>query len=254
METIGIIAAMSLERDACLGLVAEPERSLLGKTRLYRFQLLDRECWLVTSGMGFKRAAQATRALLSVTSPQLLVSLGVAGAVNADLEIGDVVASRNSFLLEKGVPDQIQPLALLSDAAWQASAKTLEARRARLVLGTVLTTRGSQYVQRQPGEMTNPVLEMETAGIAQVAAQHGIPLLSLRAISDGPGAPIPFNLEIMMDEEFNMRVGRMFTTILNHPRMLPKLLRMGRNARMAAENAAIALIAALGQPGSVIVI
>jgi len=43
---------------------------------------------------GIWRAAEATRKLIDAASPQLLVSVGIAGAVNADLEIGDVVVSR----------------------------------------------------------------------------------------------------------------------------------------------------------------
>jgi adenosylhomocysteine nucleosidase len=252
METIGVIAAMSQERDACLRLIEVTKRSVLDKFLCHRFQLSDRECWLVTSGMGLKRAAQATRALLSVTSPNLLISIGVAGAVHTDLEIGDVVASRNSYLLEKGVPDQMQPLAFLSESAWQAAVQALQPHRARLVTGTALTTRGSQYIQLRPEEMENPVLEMETVGIAQVAAEHGIPLLSLRAISDGPRAPIPFDLEKLMDKDYNVRAGPIIKTIIGHPQMLPQLLRMVRNTRMATENAAIALVAALSQPGPVI--
>jgi len=48
--------------------------------------------------------------------------------------------------------------------------------------------------------MENPVLEMETTGIMSAAAEKSIPVLSLRAISDGPRAPIPFDLETMMDK------------------------------------------------------
>jgi adenosylhomocysteine nucleosidase len=114
METIGIIAAMSQERDAVLRFVHKWEGSALGPFRCQRFQLADRDCILVTSGMGLKRAAEAARTLIEATSPQLLVSVGVAGAVNADLEIGDVVASRNTCLLDQGVLGPSQPLALLS--------------------------------------------------------------------------------------------------------------------------------------------
>jgi hypothetical protein len=77
-------------------------------------------------------------------------------------------------------------------------------------------------------------------------------LLSLRSISDGPRAPIPFDLEAMMDEQDNLRNGEIIKTILGHPGILPQLVRMGRNSRQAADNAAIALIAALSQPGPVI--
>jgi adenosylhomocysteine nucleosidase len=100
--------------------------------------------------------------------------------------------------------------------------------------------------------MENPILEMETAGIAGAAAKKGVPLLSLRAISDGPAAPIPFNLETMLDEQDNLRSGEIIKTILGHPQMLPQLVRMGRNTRKAADNAVLALVAALSQPGLVI--
>ena len=38
---------------------------------------------LVTSGMGTRRASQATRALVEMTAPELLISFGIAGAVLA---------------------------------------------------------------------------------------------------------------------------------------------------------------------------
>jgi len=243
---------MQQESTAFLRFVSKWERSTLGPFRCGRFRLSERDCWLLTSGMGVKRATQAARALLTATNPQLLVSVGVAGAVHADLEIGDVVAARHTCLLDKGIPGQFQPLALLSDAAWQAAAKALQPRRAGLYWGTAVTTRGSQVVQTQPGQMTNPVLEMETAGIARVAAEAGIPLLSLRAVSDGPRAPIPFDLEALMDEQDNLRIGEIIKTVIGHPQMILQFLQMGRNIRRAAENAAIALIAALRQPDSVI--
>jgi adenosylhomocysteine nucleosidase len=252
MERIGIIAALPQERDALLRFIEERERSVLGPFRCQRFRLLDRDCVLVTSGMGLKRAAQAARTLIEVIRPQLLVSVGVAGAVNADLEIGDVVASRSTGRLDLVSPGSFQPLAQLSEAAWQAAAQALQLRQAHLVSGTAVCTHGSQYVAPQPEQLTNPVLEMETWGIAQVAAEQAMPLLSLRAISDGPRAPIPFNLEAVMDEEYNLRIGEIIKTALSHPRKLPQLVQMGRNTTKAAENAALALIAALSQTGPVI--
>ncbi len=252
METIGIIAAMSQESNALLRFVRGVEHRALDSFRCDRFRLFERDCWLVTSGIGLKRAAQAASALLTATHPQLLVSVGVAGAVHADLEIGDVVAARHTPRLDQGLPGLFQPLALLSESAWQAAAQALQPHRAGLYWGTAITTRGSQVVQIQPGEMSNPVLEMETAGIARVAAEAGIPLLSLRAVSDGPRAPIPVDLEALMDEQDNLRIGKIIKTVIGHPQMILQLLQMGWNTRRAAENAAIALIAALRQPDSVI--
>ena len=252
METIGIIAAMPLESNALLRLIEPRERSDLGLYRCYRFQLLKRACWLLTSGMGRQRAARATRALIDAARPQLLISVGVAGAVHADLEIGDVVVSRNTCLLDKGLTGPFQPLARLSEEAWQAAKQTLQPDGASLYHGTAVTTRGAQFIQPQPVQMENPILEMETAGIAGVAAGRGIPLLSLRGISDGPRAPIPFNLEGMMDEQEALCSGEIIKKLLGHPQMLPQLVRMGRNTRKAADNAALTLVVALSQPGPVL--
>jgi adenosylhomocysteine nucleosidase len=253
METIGIIAAMSQERDAILHIIDNPVRSVIGPYRCDRFRLSDRDCWLLTSGMGVKRAAQAAQSLIEAIHPQFLISIGVAGAVNADLEIGDVVMCRNTCQLVLGLPGQFQSLSNLSEAAWNASVQALQAGGARMVTGIAVTTRGSQYIQPQPQILSNPVLEMETTGIAQVAVRQGIPLLSLRAVSDGPRAPIPFDLAEMMDENSNLRVGKIINTIIGHPNMIPQLVRMGRNTGKAARNAAIALIAALGQKMPVII-
>jgi hypothetical protein len=88
---------------------------------------------------------------------------------------------------------------------------------------------------------------METAGIAQVAMEKNIPLLALRAISDGPSAPLPFDLGEMMDEDANLHAGRLLRVILHNPGIIFDSRQMIHNTRIAANNAAIALIAALSK-------
>lgn len=252
METIGLIAAMPQESEALLRCIKEGKRTALGPFRGVRFRLMDRNCLLVTSGMGLKRAMDGTRTLLAVTSPHLLVSFGIAGAVNDDLRIGDVVVAGNTCLLDKGLPGQFRPLASLSEAAWNAAAQVLQPDGARLVAGTAITTRGSQVVLQPLEEMAHPVLEMETAGIAQVAAEMGIPLVSIRSVSDGPQSPIPFDLEAILDEKYNLRIGKMLMMVLRSPQIIFQSRQMMQNSRIAADHAARALVAALSQPSPVI--
>ena len=252
METIGLIAAMPQESDALLRCIKGWKRIVLGPFRGARFRLMDRECLLATSGMGLKRAVDATRALLAGSSPQLLVSFGIAGAVNDDLNVGDVVVSGKTCLLDKGRPGKFQSLAALSEAAWKAANQILQPDSARLVPGIAITTRGSQVILQQLGEMTHPVLEMETAGIAQVAAEMGIPLLSIRSVSDGPQSPIPFDLEAILDEKDNLRIGKLFMLVLCRPQLIFKSRQMMQHSRKAADHAARALVAVLSQPGPII--
>ena len=245
METIGLIAALTQESDALLRYIKGWKRIPLGSFRGKSFELSGQTCLLVTSGMGIRRAGEAARNLVETNAPRLLVSFGVAGAVEADLEIGDVVAAEAVCRLDQGVPGPHLPLKPWPDAACEAAVQVLARRGARLFAGTSITTLGSQIIKSQLGEIMHPILEMETAGIAQVAAEKGIPLLSLRAISDGPRASIPFNLGEMMDEDANLQVARMLKAIIRHPRIVLHLKRLMQNTWIAADNAAVALVAAL---------
>jgi len=249
METIGLIAAMTQESAALLRCVTQWQRIAVGPLRGNQFVLSSKICLLVTSGMGFRRAGEAAQTLVErnppPNAPRLLISFGIAGAVQADLDIGDVVLAEAVCKLDQSVLGSLSPLAPWPDAAREAAIQALAKRGAHLFAGTAVTTGGSQVTEYQLGELKHPILEMETAGIARVAAEKGIPLLSLRAISDGPRAPIPFDLGEVMDEDSNLRTGRLLKMIVRNPRIVLQSRQMMRNNRIAADNAATALVAAL---------
>ena len=247
METIGLIAAMPQEIRPLLRQVEEHKRTTLGPFSCYCFQVSNQDCLLVESGMGLKRAIAATRELLAAMTPSLLVSFGVAGAVRDELRVGDVVFAIGACLLDKGIPGSVLPLAPLPNAAQQVVVQALQPRGASLVPGTTITTLGSQVVQSLPPEMVHPVLEMETFGIAQLAAEMGIPFFALRAVSDRVGEMFSFGIYELTDEELTPRIGKIVKAVLRHPHVFPQLLRLARNVEKAAENLAIALVAALGR-------
>jgi adenosylhomocysteine nucleosidase len=251
METIGLIAAMTQESAALRRCVKRWQNIEVGPLRGISFELSGQICVLVTSGMGVRRAGEAARNLSALSpvlnTPQLLISFGIAGAVKGDLEIGDVVLAEAVCKLEKGAHGPLLPLKAWPTAAREAATQALAKRGKHLYSGTAVTTGGSQVMESRLGELKHPILEMETAGIAQVAAEAGIPLLSLRAISDGPCAPIPFDLGEVMDEDANLRAGKLMKMIVRNPRIVLQSRRIMRNNRIAADNAAIALVAALSQ-------
>ena len=242
---IGLIAAMPRESDALLRLVGPWQRVALEPLRGYAFKISGQECVLVTCGMGIRRAHEATRRLVDIISPRLLISFGIAGAVEADLEIGDVVLANAFLQVNQGVIGPVMPLAAWPDGAQGAAGKALASLGAHLFTGTALTTGGSQVSADRLGGLEHPVLEMETAGIVGVAADNGIPLLSLRSISDGPRAPIPLDLGDVMDENANLMAGKLLKLVLRNPRILFQSRQIMRNSRLAADHAAIALVAAL---------
>lgn len=247
METIGLIAAMPQERDALLRCIKDWERAAIGSFRGQRFESAGQACLLVTSGMGARRAGAAARSLVERYAPRILISFGIAGAVEADLQIGDVVMAEAVCRLDGGALGPLQALARWPQAAREAAAQALSGLDARLLSGTAITTGGPQIKESLVGHMLHPILEMETAGIAQAAAETGIPLFALRAISDGPRAPMPFDLGEVMDADANLQAGKLLEAVARRPRMVFQFVPMLRNSRTAADNAAIALAAALRQ-------
>ncbi len=245
MQTVGLVAAMGSEAKALLRQVKGWKQQKISGFHVYRFVESGWDCWLIESGMGVVRAADATRAMLVKAHPKFLISFGIAGATETDLQIGDVVVADGTCLLQDHTLTTVQPLAKVSQSAWNVISAALQAEKASLFRGTAITTRGSQLTAMRPGMPEHPVLEMETAGILQAAQEQGIPLAVLRAISDGPNVPIPFDLAAMMDEEYNLRIGRIIGAILRHPKILRQALQMGRNSEVAARNAAIAVKALL---------
>ena len=193
-----------------------------------------------------RRASEAARELIEKSAPRLLISFGIAGAVEADLKIGDVVVPEAYCTLEHGVPGPLLALRPWPEIALKAAALTAHNRGACLVSGTAVTTGGVKVLEDQLCDLVHPILEMETAGIAPVAAENGIPFLCMRAISDGPGAPIPFDLGEIMDEDANIRTGRILMEIARHPRIVFQLRGLVRNSWMAADMVAKTLVDALG--------
>src|SRR4030042_5896799 len=110
MKTVGLIAAMPQESTALLKYVKGWKRIALGRFDCKSFELYGHNCLLVTSGMGIRGASEATRELNAKGVPQMLISFGIAGAVEADLEIGDVVVPEVYCKLADGEPGPLLAL------------------------------------------------------------------------------------------------------------------------------------------------
>ena len=247
MKVVGLIAAMPQEIAPFLRRLGRPEHFKLDIFQAYRFSLFDLDCTLIRSGVGLERAATASRALIRATRPELLVSFGVGGAFLPGLRVGDVIAAEHVGRLEQAAQaESYLALAQLSPLAQHAISAALQPQRASFYPGAIITTPGSQIVPVLPAQIANPVLDMETAGIAQVAAAEGaVPLLALRAVSDSVEQPLPLNLAGLYDEQQNLRIRRVVGTLLRNPRLLARSVRVSQNVNRASQNLAVALFEAL---------
>ena len=85
---------------------------------------------------------------------------------------------------------------------------------------------------------------METEFIARACAQHGVPLLSLRVVSDSPSERFPGPSKILFDVE-RQRTDSMKLSLhfLKHPSAIPQLIGFAKRIAKARETLANALVA-----------
>lgn len=235
---------MHRETQALLCLAEGVRRGRIAGLPGYRFQLNGSFCALVECGMGFIRSERAARALIAALEPRCVVSCGIAGAAAADMRVGDVIVAAEACFLEGRSCRERTPLIVPSKAFLRTAEAELSACGARLFVGTAVTTGGSQIIEDAPPW---PVLEMETIGIARVCAEYGVPLLSVRGVSDGPTEPTPIPIEELVDSRFNLRIAHIVRAILRRPTLIPRFLQFDGNCVKAARNAAIVVRAILAE-------
>jgi adenosylhomocysteine nucleosidase len=181
---------------------------------------------LVNVGLRAVRLDRAA-AILDEQLPQAMILAGLAGALDPALKIGDVVMAPPP----QGVP-------------------ALPGVR----VGTLCT---AQDIIATPAEKARlfqesgcAAVEMEAAAVVPLAARAGVPLLSLRAISDTAGETLDARFLHLVDPEGRPRAGRAARLVLAHPTKLPELLRLQRATAvaLAALTAAIGHLAASDWP------
>ena len=140
------------------------------------------------SGIGKVNAALAAQRLISAYKPDCIISTGVAGGLNAELEPKDVVASTEVVYHDVwcGEPNewgQVQGL----PARYRAS----EAILAKISVRKGLFTSGDQFITEEAREREilarfpeALTVDMESAAIAQTCHLNGVPFVCLRVVSD----------------------------------------------------------------------
>lgn len=240
---IGILTAMPEEFRAVAGSLGTVALTDLGELRAGRLTSFGHEFILVESGMGLDNAARATELLVKEYRPDLLISAGFCGAVQAELEVGDIVVAKQIVISHESGFEEI-PVRLSNIGQTFVAREASEG--ARVVGGVFVTTLAivpkKSLAGRMPGHYRNPVVEMESGAIAIIAVEHGIPLLAIRVVSDDAAEEFGFTLEEFCDANMRrIRLHKVLLTIMRKPRIMPQLVRLGFSSRTAARSLTAAL-------------
>ena len=193
----------------------------------------EEEEWIAAcAGTGQDAATRAFAALEDGGPIDLVISLGWAGALRADVpggsahNVAGVIDARTGerFLCDAGAGD-----------LWLVTSPNV----------------ADEWEKRRLANTYHAVLvDMEAAAVARLAAMREIPFYCFKGVSDGVNARLPdFNRFIRQNGQFRSAAFLLFAAL--RPWYWPALLRMGENSRKAAQNIAQSLFEFLDERGQV---
>jgi adenosylhomocysteine nucleosidase len=199
-----------------------------GKRRdfdLFRARIGSSEVTVLLTGMGSENARNAMGSI-SLERPDLLISTGLAGALDAALHPGDIVVARTSVVNDRSLKTESD--AGLLDLAAQAGA---------LVVNVFLTSETIVATAREKQllSVSGSVVEMETTYVLAEAVRRQVPAVAVRSISDTAEEDLPVDFQRIADSRGHVKVGGLLKELVLHPHRLPLLVRFGQQSRASSE-------------------
>lgn len=199
MKKTGIIGAMDLEVDALKANMTDVTVTTKAGMDFYEGKLAGAQVVVVRCGIGKINAAICTQILADQFHVTGLINTGIAGALNAQLRIGDLLISDDALhhdfdlTIFGYVPGQVPGFdrefkadRSMADLAIELGTQLdpdCRCIRGRVVSGDQFISDG-QIKARLISEFGGDCAEMEGASIAHTATCNGIPFVIIRAISD----------------------------------------------------------------------
>ena len=187
MKKIGIIGAMDVEVERLKADMTVTRQITKAQMHFCEGTLKNQPVVVVRSGIGKVNAAVCTQILVDEFGVDAVINTGIAGSLNAQIDIGDIVISTDVLHHDMDAvnfgyaPGQIPQMEVFSFVADEPMAELAEKvchqvnPEIKVFRGRVVS--GDQFI-------SDRATEMEGAAIAQAAYLNQIPFIVIRAISD----------------------------------------------------------------------
>ena len=197
---LGIIGAMEKEVFLLRDMLKDVEIITVAHMDFYSGKFKDKDVVIVKCGVGKVNAAMCTQALIDIFKCSAIINTGIAGSLDNDINIGDIVLSVDAMQhdmdvtalgYDRGIIPDTPLSCFVADEKLRALTKeTAEKNLSKIKVFEGRVVSGDQFISGK--DIKDSIVkdfgaictEMEGAAIAQVAALNNVPFLIIRAISD----------------------------------------------------------------------
>ncbi len=183
----------------------------------------------VCSGIGAEQGRRATEAVIQEVWPAMLISVGIAGALDSSLKVADLV----------------EPRVVVNSA----DGSRTDTGRGNGVVVSATAVAGPEQKRRLASAYGAMAVDMEGASVAMGAQAHGIEFAALKSISDELDfAMPPINEFVSVEGKF--RHARFAVHVAVRPWLWRRTIALARNSSRASRALCGALADYLGRESS----
>lgn len=196
---VGLVGAMAVEMEALMAQVEDRQEKRIGMDTFVSGRLFGQDAVLAVCGPGKINAALCAQSMILHYQPQWVLNLGVAGAGDSDVSIGDMVVATAAVQHDCDTSPIGDPVGLVSklnlielpcDATLRAALVKAASTLADAKVHEGIIATGDQFIGN--GEVRSRIharfgakaVEMEGGAVAHACYMHGVPCGVLRSISD----------------------------------------------------------------------
>jgi adenosylhomocysteine nucleosidase len=225
------ICAMPMELTPVVEKMGLTETAV-GDVTMHAGKLGDRHIVAIVTGMGLQYATDGTTNLLDAIPVAHVVVVGITGAVENETPIGTVMLPEVVVHSQSGAEYRPTPLGGGTHAGKMYTAVDLTSQPGRI------------EALRDEGVVA---LDMETAAIAHLCEERGIPWSVFRAISDRPADGIDEELFQMSNMDGTPNHAAATAYFEKYPERVEMMAHLAAQATLAADSAADAAFRACSQ-------
>lgn len=202
MKYIGIIVAMDEEREEIINIMKDVEVKQVYNLRFLVGKIQGKNCIIAKSGVGKVNAARTTQIMIDNFELSYVINIGVAGAINGLLNIGDVIIAKHvvqhdfditAFDHSKGyitgVGDRVkcdeQLVSEFEQVIESQPEKNYQIKMGIVATGDIFCTE-IWMKDKIRAKFDADVVDMECGAVAQVCYLDGVPFIAIRCVSDTP--------------------------------------------------------------------